>query len=90
MAVGPPYAIQSLTVDGAAWYPFAPPYTCANAVFLNNSAIDCFLRSDPTDATTQKLLPAGVQEQIGMGGGGKTAGYFKSTGGTITIIGTFS
>lgn len=58
------YAKTQFVVDALSFQPFSPTIRCNNIRFVNSGTQTVYIRTSPTDATTQDVLLPGDSENL--------------------------
>lgn len=65
-----PYEIKRMTIDPVNWTPVIPTRECNRIILSRGAENDAYvLRSDQTDATTEKVVGLGMEQAIICGPG---------------------
>ncbi len=82
------FAVRLLAINAVTWtdiYGSALPIDCNTVIIFNNTGVDIFLRSDPSNPNSQITIQTGQQFEIGTTGLPATAGLSRFPKGSAPL-----
>lgn len=89
------HRIKAFTLDDSSWEDILPPMDCNAITICNTGSVAIKIRTLASDATSEKTIPAGAEQEIAIGveskyqnvrfKSGESAGSLQTASGTFSV-----